>query len=107
MAVSKTKRSNRRPDSRKRAGRKTQTRNASRRHPRVFRFSQAKGKVVEEVELFIDPSYNGLTLKFQDNTSLNFEFATGFAVEAYLSRWKAGNEHVFRHWPHIHSEPVF
>lgn len=74
---------------------------------RIVRFPQAKGRVVEEVEFFIDPSYNGLTLKFQDNSSLNFEFATGFAVEAYLSRWKAGNERVLRYWPRLHSEPVF
>lgn len=74
---------------------------------RIVRFPQAKGRIVEEVELFIDASYNGLTLKFQDNSSLSFEFATGFAVEAYLSRWKAGNERVLRYWPRLHSEPVF
>ena len=73
---------------------------------RIVRFPQAKGRVVAEVELFIDPSYNGLSLKFQDNSSLSFEFATGFAAEAYLSRWKAGNERVLRYWPRLHSEPV-
>ena len=47
------------------------------------------------------------TYAFQDNTSLNFDFATSFATEAFFSRWKAGNERVLRYWPRIHPEPVF
>lgn len=56
---------------------------------------------------FTDPSTRNLHLRFQDNTSLNFAFATGFATEAYFSRWKHGNERVLRYWPRIHYEPVF
>jgi len=38
--------------------------------------------------------YNCVQFRFQDNTSLSFEFAAGFAMEAYFSRWKDGNERV-------------
>ena len=74
---------------------------------KLLLFPRVRGKVVKEVEFFVDPSHNCLSLRFQDNTSLNFDFATSFATEAYFSRWKAGNERVLHYWPRFQSEPVF
>jgi len=74
---------------------------------RVMHFPQVRGKVVEDVEFSFDPEYNTLHLRFQDNSSLSLEFATGFAIEAYFSRWKDGNERVLRYWPRVHCEPAF
>ena len=70
-------------------------------------FPEAKGRVIEFIEFFTDPSSTNLHLRFQDNTSLSFDFAAGFATEAFFSRWKAGNERVLRYWPRIYREPVF
>lgn len=72
-------------------------------------FPEAKGRVIEFIEFFADPgsNSNSVHLRFQDNTSLSFQFATGLAMEAYFSRWKAGNERVLRYWPRVHCQPVF
>lgn len=74
---------------------------------KITHFSEARGKIVEDVEFFVDADSNILSLRFKDNTSLSFDFATGFATEAYFSRWKAGNERVLRYWPRILCEPTF
>ena len=71
------------------------------------RFPEVRGRVVQFVEFFSDPSTNTVHLRFQDNTSLTFDFATSFAMEAYFSRWKSGNERVLRYWPRIKTEPIF
>ena len=129
MAITKAKRSERKaqlavstqqpvPASRGSANPKTTNRKANsspvlRRRPRPtttsnkLRFPEAKGRVVEFIEFFSDASSNSLHLRFQDNTSLTFDFATSFATEAFFSRWKAGNERVLRYWPRLHPEPVF
>ena len=73
----------------------------------LLNFPRLRGKVVKEIEFFVDPSHNCLLLRFQDNTSLVFDFATSFATEAHFSRWKAGNERVLHYWPRLQSEPIF
>jgi hypothetical protein len=88
-----------------------------RRRPRPTRrttssklmFPEAKGRVIEFIEFFADSSSNSnsIHLRFQDNTSLSFQFATGLVMEAYSSRWKAGNERVLRYWPRVYCQPIF
>ena len=73
----------------------------------ITQFPEARGKVVKDVEFYAGSDSNSLALMFQDNTSLSFDFATGFATEAHFSRWKDGNARVLRYWPRIHSEPIF
>jgi len=58
---------------------------------------------VQAVEFFINPSYNCLSIKFQDSTSLSFEIDTGFTLEADFSQWKSGDQHVIRASPPIKS----
>ncbi|HEY6250310.1 MAG TPA: hypothetical protein VI685_10130 [Candidatus Angelobacter sp.] len=102
--------STRHSDRRKPAERRNQTRSAPDYripHPKTIYFHQAEGRVVKQIEFFTDPSSNTLSLRFQDDTSLSFEFATGFAMEAYFSRWKEGNERVLKYWPRTRWEPSF
>ena len=80
------------------------TGNANRK---LIHFPRLRGKVIKEIEFFVDPSHNCLLLRFQDNTSLVFDFATSFATEAHFSRWKAGNERVLHYWPRLQSDPIF
>ena len=75
--------------------------------PKLLHFPRVRGKVVKEIEFSVDPSHNCLLLRFQDNTSVVFDFATSFAMEAHFSRWKAGNERVLHYWPRLQSQPVF
>ena len=98
------------------AERKNQIRRSSARARRKNRlatdrkhihYPEARGRIVEDIEFFSDPSHNGIHFRFQDQTSLNFEFATSFAMEASFSRWKAGNERILRYRPRIQTEPIF
>ena len=86
---------------------RTQNRSASFTLPRPRRtyFPQAKGRVVKEVEFFSEPDNNTLELKFQDDTSLSFEFEPSFVWEAYFARWKSGEQRILHRWPPIHSQP--
>ena len=74
--------------------------------PRARRtyFPQAKGRVVKEVEFFSEPDNNTLELKFQDDTSLSFEFEPSFVWEAYFARWKSGEQRILQRWTPTHSQ---
>lgn len=65
---------------------------------RFFRFPQAKGKTVEEVQFSTDSEYHCITVKFEDRTSLSFRIETGFTVVADYSDWKTGNQRLLRRW---------
>ena len=106
MAASKAKRSARTAQPTPTAKRKHSGR-ASRPNRNITCFPEARGKIVKDIEFYTGSDSTALALRFQDNTSLAFDFATGFATEAHFSRWKDGNERVLRYWPRIQSEPVF
>src|SRR5215471_1387591 len=82
-----------------------QNRSASFVLPRARRthFPQANGRVVKEVEFFSEPDNNTLELKFQDDTSLSFEFEPSFVWEAYFARWKSGEQRILHRWPPMRS----
>lgn len=105
VPVTKAKRSNRHPDRRQRAGNKTQTRSASSGHTRVFRFTQAKGKVLEVVEFSTSPGYHCVSINFEDKTCLSFAIDTNFTLEADYSDWTTGNQRILRKWPPVRSQP--
>jgi len=77
------------------------------RNRKLIHFLEARGKVVKDIEFYAGSDSIALALRFKDNTSLSFDFATGFATEAHFSRWKDGNERVLRYWPRISCEPLF
>jgi hypothetical protein len=72
-------------------------------YQRVQRFSEAKGKVIAEVELSLSPDYNIIEIVFQDKTSLNFQIEPCFQVTPELVSWKSGKYQPVRRWRPVHS----
>jgi len=70
---------------------------------RLFRFREAQGKIVEEVEFSTTSDYHCISVNFDDRTSLSFEIETGFTLEADYSDWKTGNQRILREWKKIAS----
>lgn len=68
---------------------------------RLTHFPETTGKVVKDIQFSTDPSYNCLELVFNDDTGLSIEIEPSFTVDAYFSRWKAGNQRILRRWPSI------
>src|SRR5215472_2831850 len=62
------------------------------RRREVFRFSEAKGKTVEAVELFNAIDYHAISINFEDKTCLQFSFDVGFTVKTEYTDWKTGGE---------------
>jgi hypothetical protein len=71
---------------------------------RMVVFPQAKGRVVELVELIAEGDYNCVSIRFQDSTGLTVVIDPALSFSASFSKWKAGNERVLKRWRRIRSE---
>jgi hypothetical protein len=65
-------------------------------------FPQAKGKIVESVE--IDADVNAITILFQDKTALSFKLEPGLTIFPDLSDWKTGNWRGIKRWRALRSK---
>ena len=90
MAISKAKRSVRKKQSTRRIYQR-----------QVVRFPEAKGKIVEAVELFTATDYHAISINFQDKTCLHFSLETGLMVKADYSDWKNKEQRMIRKWPAV------
>jgi hypothetical protein len=70
---------------------------------RVLKFPQAKGKVVERVELDVSPDYYIIDIRFQDKTTLSFELEPCVMVYPEISNWKTGEYKPLKRWRPVHS----
>jgi len=80
---------------------------ASRKNPIYNRrvvFPEAKGRTVELVELFTDPDFPCVSIRFDDSTDLTVVIDPVLTFSASFSKWKEGNERVLMRWPMIRSE---
>lgn len=67
-------------------------------------FPEAKGKTVESVEIDVEPSYYGISVFFQDKTSLTFSIKPSVSASPVYSEWTAGEQKVIREYLPISSE---
>lgn len=106
MASSKTKRSVRKKAIRAqlsaKPGKSTQ-RAGGFDNRRFMQFADARGKVIDTVELLTAPDYHSISINFRDKTCLNFSVQTGFTVQPEYSDWKTGEQRILRKWPLIRS----
>ena len=72
-------------------------------YQRLFKFPQAKGKIIAEVELSISPDYNIIEIVFQDKTSLTFNLESCLQVVPELVSWKSGSYKPMKRWRPVHS----
>ena len=66
-------------------------------------FPEVKDKLLETVEVFSDSEYYGITIRFTDQTSLNFTLETAVFAFPVLSNWKDGNEKRLKKYKSIRS----
>jgi hypothetical protein len=71
---------------------------------RVLAFPQAKGKIVERVELDVTSEYFLVDIRFQDKTSLSFDLEPCVLVHPELNTWKTGNYRPLKRWRPVHSK---
>lgn len=72
-------------------------------YQRVQAFPQAKGKIIERVELDVTPDYYIIEIRFQDKTALSFELEPCVMVYPELTNWKSGNYRPLKRWRPVHS----
>ena len=82
-------------------GRRVPKRKAS--YIRLVEFPQARGRMVEKVELSADPGFPCISIRFTDSTDLTVVIDSAFIFKADFSKWKAGNQKVLKRWPVIRS----
>jgi len=68
-------------------------------------FPEAKGKIVELVEFDIEPDFYGVTIRFQDRTSLTFSMESCVFTFPIFSQWTdEGEENVIKEYEPIRSQ---
>jgi len=72
-------------------------------YQRAQAFPQAKGKIIERVELDVTPDYYIVEIRFQDKTALSFELEPCVMVYPELTNWKSGNYRPLKRWRPVHS----
>lgn len=73
-------------------------------HPTIKQdFPEATDKIVEIVEVTVEPDYYGITIRFHDRTALTFALEPCvFAFPAY-AQWTNGEEKVLKQYKPIRS----
>ena len=72
------------------------------RHSRLLRFPEVKGKVLEAVE--VDPDVTAITILFQDKTVLSFDLDPMLVIFPELANLKTGNWRSIKQWPALRSK---
>ena len=67
-------------------------------------FSEAKDKIVEIVEVTVEPDYYGITIRFQDKTSLTFVIEPCIFAFPIYSDWTSGEEKALKQYRPIRSK---
>jgi hypothetical protein len=70
---------------------------------RVLAFPQAKGKIIERVELDVTPEYFLIDIRFKDKTSLTFDLEPYVMVYPEFTSWKTGEYKPLKRWRPVHS----
>jgi len=73
------------------------------RNRRVLKFSQVKGKTLEEVEFSTGHGSNSISLLFRDKTALHFNIEPGFTLFSEYADWKTGDMEPIREWKPVRS----
>jgi hypothetical protein len=72
------------------------------RHSRLLRFPEVKGKTLEAVE--VDPDLTAITVLFQDKTVLSFDLDPMLVVFPELASLKTGNWRSIKRWAALRSK---
>lgn len=67
-------------------------------------FPEAIDKIVELVELAVEPGYYGITIRFHDKTSLSFVIEPCVFTSPVYEDWTEGEAKILKQYPPIRSE---
>jgi len=68
-------------------------------------FHEVKDKIVESVELFVEPTFYGITIRFQDKTALTFSIEScGVVAFPVLADWTGGEEKTLKKYTPVRSK---
>lgn len=67
-------------------------------------FPEVKDKIVETVQLSVEAGYYGITIRFQDSTSLSFSVEPCVIAFPVFSEWKDGEEKILKEYQPVRSE---
>lgn len=67
-------------------------------------FPEVKGKIVDIVELSVEPDFYGVTIRFQDSTSLTFDIEPCVVASPIFAKWKDGEEKRLKEYHPVRSE---
>lgn len=66
-------------------------------------FPEVQGKTVSSVEVLSDTEGFGVSIRFNDETSLDFTIESYLAVFPVHSQWEQGEEKILKRWNPIQS----
>ena len=66
-------------------------------------FPEVKGKTVETVQLSVEAGYYGISIRFQDSTSLTFSMEPCVVAFPILAEWKDGEEKILKEYEAVRS----
>ena len=67
-------------------------------------FPEAIDKIVELVELAVEPGYYGITIRFHDKTALTFVIEPCVFTFPVHEDWTSGEAKILKQYPPIRSE---
>jgi len=66
-------------------------------------FPEVKGKIVDKMELTVEADFFGISIRFQDKTSLTFSIEPCAFTFPIYSEWIEGEEKILKEYPPIKS----
>jgi len=73
------------------------------RDTRHVSFPEAKGKIVESIELTAEPGYYGINVNFTDKTAMVFAIEPTVVAFPYLGDWTDGERKILKQWTPVRS----
>ena len=70
----------------------------------VADFPEVKDKIIDGVELSADHEYYGITIRFQDNTTLTFTVEPCVVTFPVLAAWTEGEEKTLKKYRPVRSK---
>lgn len=67
-------------------------------------FPEVRGKIVEIVEFDVEASFYGVTIRFQDKTSLTFSMESQVLAFPVLEDWTEGEGKIIKEYQPIRSQ---
>ena len=69
----------------------------------VTEFPEAKGKIIESIQVYVTADHYSANVNFTDNTAIVLSLEPSITVFPYLGDWKTGDCEVLKEWEPVKS----